>query len=304
MEPNESGSLIEAIRRRVSIRNYQDKKIPDSVITDLDSFITKIKKGPFGSEIKFQILSPDQIDQDHIHRNMTYGFIQGSPYFIVGTCLKGQQDIKDFILEDFGYLFESIILFATQFNLATCWLAGSFSKDHFKKIISLSDPNFYIPAVASLGQAKEKKQLSERILKKIVQANSRKPREELFFEKDFTQPLSIDPSSPYFIATEMVRLAPSASNKQPWRIIKEPTKNEFHFILQRNIGLAYKLVQNLAQIADTQRIDMGIALCHFQKSLEELKVTGQWKRKWDSNETFPIQLPENCHYMATWITTH
>lgn len=305
MEPNESmGSIVEAIKRRVSIRSYEDKKIPDSDIRDLNNFISEIHHGPFGNTIQFQVLSPDQINQDHIHRNMTYGFIQGSPYFIVGTCQREQKTKQEFVLEDFGYLFERIIIFATQKKLATCWLAGSFSRENFKQIISLSDPSFYIPAVVSLGWQKDKKQLSEKILKKIVQANSRRPREELFFENNFGHALELDQTSPYFIATEMVRLAPSASNKQPWRIIKEPNKDEFHFLLQRNTGLAYKLVHQLAQIADTQRIDMGIALYHFQKSLEELKITGQWKRNWESNEKFPIKLPENCHYLATWTPTH
>ena len=52
----------------------------------------------------------------------------------------------------------------------------------------------------------------------------------------------------------MLRFAPSAVNKQPWRVIvKDSTA---HFYCKRSKGFGGGKL-------DMQMIDMGIALCHF-----------------------------------------
>ena len=64
-------------------------------------------------------------------------------------------------------------------------------------------------------------------------------------------------------ALEMVRLAPSAVNKQPWRMVV--MDDIVHFYLQRSKNFrAGKL--------DMQKIDMGIALCHFELMANELGI--------------------------------
>ena len=60
---------------------------------------------------------------------------------------------------------------------------------------------------------------------------------------------------------EMVRWAPSAVNKQPWRILK--LENAYHFFEKKDKGYISDAV------GDMQKIDMGIALCHFVMGLEE-----------------------------------
>ena len=60
---------------------------------------------------------------------------------------------------------------------------------------------------------------------------------------------------------EMVRLAPSAVNKQPWRVVLD--KNGAHFYRKRSKGFVSEAV------GDMQKIDMGIALCHFALAAKE-----------------------------------
>ena len=60
---------------------------------------------------------------------------------------------------------------------------------------------------------------------------------------------------------EMVRLAPSAVNKQPWRAIVKD--NVVHFYLKRSKGF------EKASDLDMQMIDMGIALSHFSLGAED-----------------------------------
>ena len=76
----------------------------------------------------------------------------------------------------------------------------------------------------------------------------------------------------------MVRLGPSASNKQPWRIIKE--NNQLHL---------YCETRNYTTM---QKLDMGIAMCHLELALIEENKCGKW---------INADLPENeKKYVVTW----
>ena len=60
---------------------------------------------------------------------------------------------------------------------------------------------------------------------------------------------------------EMVRVATSAVNEQPWRVIA--CDNAVHFYLKRSKGFSYN------KKPDMQMIDIGIALCHFDLTAKE-----------------------------------
>jgi len=64
---------------------------------------------------------------------------------------------------------------------------------------------------------------------------------------------------------EMVWLGPSASNKQPWRVLK--ANEVLHFYLQYTAS--YEKMPY-----DIQRCDMGIAMAHFELTMDELGVGG------------------------------
>ena len=83
----------------------------------------------------------------------------------------------------------------------------------------------------------------------------------------------------------MVRLGPSASNKQPWRIIKD--KNAYHFFLCRTRGYGVTGY-------DMQKNDIGIAKCHFELSANELGLKGTWQ------EIKNISTPNDWEYICSW----
>jgi hypothetical protein len=72
----------------------------------------------------------------------------------------------------------------------------------------------------------------------------------------------------------MVRGAPSASNKQPWRIVR--VGRDWHFYLERTPGY-WGRSKRLVQIADLQRVDIGIAMCHFDLAAREEGLQGKWQ---------------------------
>jgi len=91
------------------------------------------------------------------------------------------------------------------------------------------------------------------------------------------------------------RLGPSASNKQPWRIIQ--AGNAWHFYLQRTRGYGDSLTFKLLGLADLQRVDMGIAMSHFQLTAAELGLSGQWAVQ-EPEIKKPDRLTE---YIVSWV---
>ena len=73
---------------------------------------------------------------------------------------------------------------------------------------------------------------------------------------------------------EVVRWAPSASNKQPWRVVRG--RKRWHFYLARTKGYGKGLLTSLVKLADLQRVDMGIAMCHFELAAREAGIEGRW----------------------------
>jgi hypothetical protein len=50
--------------------------------------------------------------------------------------------------------------------------------------------------------------------------------------------------------------------------------------------------------ADMQRIDMGIAMCHFEITAEELGLAGRWQ----VDEPAIFQPDELTEYLVTWAS--
>jgi nitroreductase len=96
----------------------------------------------------------------------------------------------------------------------------------------------------------------------------------------------------------MVRLGPSASNKQPWRVMKNG--DSWHFFLARTRGYGQGRFRRTGRAADMQRLDMGIAMCHFELAARELGLDGRWVT------TVPVIDPpaidDLTEYTASWVS--
>ena len=270
-------SVIELIKRRKSTRTFEEAEIETEKLNQLNDYILKIN-ADVNSNIRFLLSRTHGTDTGTAKKLGTYGVIKGANTFIVGIT----EHDKDNALE-FGYLFEKIILFATSIGLQTCWLGGTFKKSDFSKHLNLNK-NESIAIISPVGYEKGKPRVLESAMRTMIGANKRKPWNDLFLDSN-AKPLDINRDSAYYISLEMVRLGPSASNKQPWRIIKD--KNIFHFCLCRTKGYGVTSY-------DMQKNDIGIAKCHFELSANELGLKG----KWTQSETFSA--PFDWEYICSW----
>lgn len=135
------------------------------------------------------------------------------------------------------------------------------------------------------------------LLRRQINADQRLPWERLFFNQKFGTSLSPEESGEYITPLEILRIGTSASNKQPWRLIKDG--NTWHFYIQRTRGYREGNLTRFLGIADMQRLDMGIAMCHFELAARELGLSGKWLNM-APDIVKPDDLTEN---IVSWVGT-
>jgi hypothetical protein len=185
---------------------------------------------------------------------------------------------------------------ATDLGLGTCWLGGSFSKSNFARKIS-AGPDEQVPAVAAVGYSAEKRRWLDSFIRRQAGSDGRRPWARLFFDRTFAGPLSPEAAGAYASPLEMVRLGPSASNRQPWRIIKDG--QAWHFYLQRTRGYGTGSMA-IFKMADLQRVDMGIAMSHFELTAQEAGLPG----KWIISEPDIVKPDGLTEYTVSWVEKH
>jgi hypothetical protein len=285
-----SQPVTDVIAARHSSRAYLTEPIAAGERRRLADFLATLDCGPLGTPARFELIAAAEQEPDALLGLGTYGAVKRAAGFIVGAVREGQKN-----LEDCGCLMERAVLMATDLGLGTCWLGG-FSKGNFAKKIAVQAGEI-VPAVAAVGY-------SAGPAARIRPAgDNRLPWEQLFFQQRFGSPLARETAGAHAAALDAVRLGPSASNKQPWRIIQDGSA--WHFYLQRTRGYRERLVARLLGVADLQRLDMGIAMCHFELTATELgqrglandRRTGRWVVS-DPAVAVPDALAE---YVVSWI---
>jgi nitroreductase len=262
--------IIKLIRKRRSVRTYTGEPLSDEHLAKIKQYISQLQ-APFGIKARIELISvkcggkPIKLG--------TYGAINGASEFM---ALIYEQAF--FAETAAAYMFEQAILFCTDLDLGTCWLAG-FSHTGFKKQVSLK-PTEKLRIVSPVGYASDRKRFYE---KYIVRADnnhaSRKPFGKLFFDKDFDHPLEKEAAGIFLQPLEMVRLAPSANNRQEWRVLLEDKTLHFY----TDPYFTY------------DAIDIGIALCHFELTCKELGIGG----KFEILKDFPGN--DKLKYVISWI---
>lgn len=257
-----------AMKKRFSCRSYLDEPLPSFLVEKFNKLVAEVPTGPFGGRGRFVLLAAGENDQQTLRSVGTYGFIQGANAFVLGAISRG-----DYYLEDFGWQMEWLILKATELDLGTCWLGGSFTRSTFSQKMKTSIEES-MPAIFSIGKMTDEKAARDGLLRRHINANDRLPWELLFFENTFSTPYIPGKYAQWDHALEMVRIGPSASNKQPWRLILDDKC--CHFYLQRTKGYHEGIVQRFLGVEDLQRVDMGIAMCHLELAMVAEGLNGEW----------------------------
>jgi nitroreductase len=267
-----SMSIIEVIEQRKSIRSYTGEPLSREHIERITRYIAGLQ-APFGTNARIELIH-SLIGTEPVKLG-TYGFIGGASDFLVLVLEEGS-----LAEEGAAYLFEQVILFCTELGLGTCWLGGAFSRKDFGRQLNLK-ANEKLRIVSPVGYISSKKRFSEIFTNAKKHHVSRKPFSSLFFHRDFTMPLTEELAGIYRQPLEMVRRAPSANNRQPWRIVLD--KDVLHFCQHSSM-----------MSGGFTSIDLGIALCHFEQTCRELNIAGRF-------EVLNISLGKREKYCISWV---
>jgi len=252
-------NLHDAVYKRISTRTYEQKQLTYDDIVIIKSILVNYSKknGPFAHSFDFALTINDSQDTNGTKIG-TYGLLKNVPAFIGGVCENSLESIIDF-----GYVFEHILLELTAQEFGTCWLGGTFKRKDYRK--ALKD-NQIIPAISPVGYRASKRSIMDRMLRSTAQSDNRLLYSDLFLDGNLN-PLHPEFDKNIMDCLNMVRKGPSASNKQPWRMIVDVDQKAYHLYIARTPHYAKPLKY------DIQALDIGIALAHFEQGLHHYNIT-------------------------------
>ncbi len=264
----------QTIRERRSVRTFDKKSVDPKTLEEVSQWIASIDN-PFHIPVSMQLLNKEE-------NGLSSPVLIDEDWYVAGKVPK-----VPYGEEAFGYSFEDFILKAQSLKLGTVWLAATIKRSAFEEAINLQ-PNEMMPAVSPIGYPASKRSAREKLMRKGMNSDHRRPFEDLFFLQSFQTPLLEEKAGEWKLPLEMVRLAPSATNKQPWRAIVD--HNQVHFYELKSKGYANEAT------GDIQKVDLGIAMRHFDLACLEQGQKGHWQIE-DPN----IAHDKNVEYIATWI---
>ncbi len=269
--------FLELVKTRRSVRTYDGEKIDESKFSDLRSF-AETATNPYKIPIRFAFLEAEE-------HKLSSPVISGETLYVAAAVEKGEHaDLA------YGYTFEALLIRAHKLGLGSVFIGGTLPRDKFEKAAELTDSEI-MPCVSPLGGIAKKMSLKESMMRTGVKADKRFDFGKLFFEGNFDTPLSVAKAQEAGIADalECVRLAPSAVNKQPWRVVVDGKKA--HFYERHDKGY-------VTDDYDVQKVDMGIAMFHFDMGLAAEGKTAILR------ESDPgITIPDHMDYIITFSWT-
>ena len=208
-------NIADMIPRRRSVRAYREAAIDAAILADLRAYMDKLVPLIPGAKVKGRIIPTD-------HGNYLQKW--KTPHFIAVFT-----DGSDDGLLNAGFMYQQLDLYAQSIGLGTCWVG----------LGSLTDrepvpEGMKLAVMMAIG-------LPDDVPERTARDFKRKPLEEI---SDLPDP-----------RLEPLRLAPSATNSQPWFVTHDGEalhiwREELGIIKQRTHGRMNK-------------IDMGIGLCHL-----------------------------------------
>ena len=233
--------MMKIIKTRKSVRTFNDEKLSSEDLDRISSYANNIKN-PYEIPVEFIILNSHEY-------GLSSPVIEGEEYYIIAKVPRVRH-----CEEAFGYSFEEMVLYAWSLGIGTTWIGGTLNREVFENAVGVDDDE-YMMIVSPLGYPSDNPSKVDRNLREMVKGDERFPYSELFFKDDFNNPLDCVED-----CLEAVRLAPSAANRQPWRVVK--AENDYHFYVKHTKGYESGVGWQV------QKIDLGIALSHFMSVVD------------------------------------
>ena len=266
--------IVDTIQGRRSVRTFEDRPLTPNDRAFVEQTIQDIET-PFGVPVKFRLLdaaahglkSPVIVDaRDYVAAKVER--VEGAELSL-------------------GFAFETFCLRAAEHGLGTVMLAASLSRKSFEKAMEVGAGEV-MPVASPVGYPATKMSMREGMMRKAIKSDERLPFSQIFFKGSFGASLSPTDAGRFEKPLQMLRLAPSATNKQPWRVVVD--SNSVHFYEEHGL--------KESALGDIQKVDMGIALSHFWLTAQELGLEGRFV-----TSDPKIATPQNTEYITSFEAT-
>jgi len=272
-------SLATAIRVRCSVRRYDRRDPSPEVLSRIDQRILTLEglpgQGVFSASVR-------PITADDLAVVGPYGRLFNAPYGVVPCMAGGERP-----LVALGYRLERLALDLTQMGLGSCFIGAIHSEGRVRRRFGLPE-DARVGALLIFGYSSPKRVGSalNRLVRRAAGAESRLAVEQIYHELSWGQPATT-PADLAFVV-EAARLAPSARNAQPWRLLHRGDVVHLYVTrLNRRYGTGLALEYRL--------FDGGICMANMSAALEATGRRGCWS--FDTADQ-PLET-EELEYMAT-----
>ncbi len=216
--------LYKTIFTRKSVRKYDMTPLTDQKLLEIKNFSDNVKKLIPSMKCEFSFLTDDKV------KNILP--IKAPHYILIYS------EKKEGYLLNAGFMLQQVDLFLSSVNLGSCWLGMAKPS---KEVPALQNGLEFVIMLA-FGNTKDK-------LHRIDKSE--------FKRKGISEITSINGADQLL---EAARLAPSASNSQPWYF--SGNTNEIIICREKLSFLKAPIFNKMNQI------DTGIVLCHLWLSIE------------------------------------
>lgn len=258
--------IIQAMKERRSVRSFNGKPLSPEIISDLQKTIDD-SYTLFGGNITIKLKKFDLMGD---FKPSTYGVIKGASDYFLMAIGGGENSALTA-----GFQFEQIVLKAWEMGLGTCWIAGTYKGSQFDQGEKWPEGES-LKIICPVG-VPEKQRMFEKVMRFTVGSDKRKPFGELFYEDDFKK--SLTPESRFGESLEMLRIAPSSTNSQPWRVLVKAEEVMFYYKPKSPASV----------------LDIGIGIYHFYATEKYNGYEGKFVKSTD----FPIP-PEDWKYLISY----
>lgn len=161
--------LLEIIKNRRSVRDFQSKEIPGEIVEKLiEALIWAPSAGNLQSR-KFYFIYDQKTKNELVKSALRQGFISQAPLVIVGCADKkiaskyGERGQNLFSICDVSASIQNLMLQAHSEGLGTCWV-GSFDEKEAGKVLNLPE-NLKPVVILPVGYPSEKPRATSRVSK-------------------------------------------------------------------------------------------------------------------------------------------
>lgn len=281
------------IQNRKSVRAFTDKKVPDSVLAEIEIYYQESCKR-LVPELKTDLLIFDKDAREALEGAAGYhNFLVGAPQYLVLLSSKGE------LAElNAGYIMEDLILKLTDLDLGSCWLTFTDS-EQVKKALGLAT-ELDVAAIAAFGYGvKTTKRLRLNILSmsnvdikaKRQYFEPKRSVNDLVFLNTWGNNDKLDEFIGFFDdmlweAFYAATLSPSYLNRQAYGFV---IHDGFITLVRRPDAYTTGI---------DGKLSLGIVLLHFTRAAEDWAGKIHWRL---GKDAAPLQLPDGHEVVASCV---